>query len=418
MTTPTVMTMAATLASEIVVTDRASSLKKAARGAALLGIAALAGLTVSSGLAMASRGAEAELVAKLAPYNAFAQTALARDLVQVDAAQAEVAARKALWLDPTRASAAGTLGLALVQRGEVNRGMSFLDYSERISRRDLQVQLWGIELAAERGDIAAALHHYDIALRIGPDAPDLLFPTLANAISDPLVRTALAKLLVSEVPWKFSFFSYLAPRTPDIVSAARLADAIYLGGGQVPILQANVLIQRLIEAGNVDLAWTTYAHAHPRVSRLGLRNGTFELEAEYPSVLDWTLENLGQSWAEIVPGGEGNELGLFAQAGTGGTVARQTLLLAPGPHRISFKAKQTEGNSLGDSTVRISCPPSGSALVEARLLPARETRGETFSVPSNCRSQLLEVVLYSGASDGAVSGTIDDIAIEPLAAPR
>jgi hypothetical protein len=382
------------------------------RGVILLVVPVLACLTVASGIAMAGRKANPALVAKLAPFNAFVQASVARNVVQIDPVKAEEAARNALWRDPTQASAAGTLGLALVQRGQLYRGMALLDYSERISRRDLQVQLWGIELAAERGDIEAALHHYDVALRIGRETPELLFPTLANAITDPLVRDHLAEVLARDTPWKASFFDYLTPRTSDVVSAARLINLIYQRGGQVAVLPVNVLIQRLIESDNVELAWSMYAHIKPRASRLGIRNGSFEVAVDYPSALDWTFKSAGETWAEVVTTEKGNALEMAAQAGTGGTVAYQTLLLKPGSYRISFNSAARESEALGSSTLRVRClSTSSSPLIETLLAPAGRRQSRTFTVPAGCQSQSLEINLYSGDSDRAISGTIDDIAI-------
>lgn len=385
-----------------------------ARGLVVLALAAFAWPAMSFSFAMAGYSASPALAARLAPGNAFVQASLARSFVQIDSSRAEVAARRALERDPTRASAAGTLGLALAQRGEMQRGLALLDFSERISRRDLQVHLWGIELAAERGDIRGALHHYDLALRVGSTTPNLLFPVLASAISDPLIREPLARMLASDPSWAPSFFEYLAPNAPDAVPAGRLIDAIHRLGGDVARAPLNGVIRRLVDANEVDLAWTLYANSNAGSKRTGIRNGSFEALVEAPSVLDWQFGNLPDAWAAIAPGERGNALEISAQPGSGGVVAHQRLLLQPGTYQLSFRARSGEGTSVGGSAFRLRCLPSGRELVEVPLAAAENGNSfRSFTVTSGCISQILEINLYSGATDMALGGTIDDIAISP-----
>src|SRR3546814_17422634 len=73
--------------------------------------------------------------------------------------------------------------------GDRAGGERLLAYSQTLSRRDLRTQLMAIELAVARDDIPSALRHYDIALRTKKNAPDLLFPVLTSALTNPTIRT-------------------------------------------------------------------------------------------------------------------------------------------------------------------------------------------------------------------------------------
>lgn len=120
---------------------------------------------------------------------------LARSLSGVDARPADRAladrlGRKALRQDPTAVVAVSTLGFDAQLRGQTAEAQRLFGYAEALSRRDLQTQVWAIENSVAQGDVAAALHHYDIALRTSPDAQAVLFPILASAISTQPVRAA------------------------------------------------------------------------------------------------------------------------------------------------------------------------------------------------------------------------------------
>src|SRR3546814_9359723 len=96
--------------------------------------------------------------------------------------------------------------------GDRAGGERLLAYSQTLSRRDLRTQLMAIELAVARDDIPSALRHYDIALRTKKNAPDLLFPVLTSALTNPTIRTELVKTLGGRPTWSHDFISHAARR--------------------------------------------------------------------------------------------------------------------------------------------------------------------------------------------------------------
>src|SRR3546814_19191893 len=99
--------------------------------------------------------------------------------------------------------------------GDRAGGERLLAYSQTLSRRDLRTQLMAIELAVARDDIPSALRHYDIALRTKKNAPDLLFPVLTSAPTNPTIRTELVKTLGRRPKWSNYFISHSARRAAE-----------------------------------------------------------------------------------------------------------------------------------------------------------------------------------------------------------
>lgn len=391
--------------------DRMITATKVLHCTFIAGLAVLAWVAASSGLAMAARKANPTLAARLAPGNALVDTEFARQALLTDRAMAVAAAERALRRDATRASAAGVLGLASAQAGNRERGKALLAYSEALTRRDLQVHLWSIELAAERGDIAQTLHHYDFALRVNRTAPNMLFPILAGAITDPLIRTPLAGLLRDELPWKDGFLEFLRVRSNDQAAAGQLMKDILARGGRLPPAVRDGMIGNLLQVREFDLAWALYLSAHPRERRDGVRNGAFEASAEVTSTpLDWNLGDLGDARAEIVGATSGNALQLITEGG-GGVVAWQRLLMPVGAYTLAAHVGPAEGIDPGTGTLTIGCLNSGAQLATVQLTMRAGDVRVRLVVPAGCEAQTLNLAVDPGAGGTPRAILVDRIAI-------
>jgi hypothetical protein len=387
----------------------------------LIGLAVLAWQALAFSLAIAGLKDDPKAAAKIAPGNALVLAALARSELTRNPAAAGEAAERALRRDPTRATAAGVLGLTRAQAGDMRHATALLDYSQAMSRRDIPTQLWAIENAVQQGDIAKALHHYDIALRVGRTTPALLFPVLTSASDDPEIRAPLVALLRRpNVPWRSSFLDYFGARTTNIVSASQFLIDLYAARADIPRGPVNILIQRLMEANEVDRAWALYARANPGATRVSVRNGSFDQPPVAGTLFDWQLEDLGEARAEILPGEKGGELHIEARSGAGGVVARQRLALPPGSYVLSLGVRIDDGGTLGESSVELFCEPSRQKMGQMQLgTVARQRRGEArFAVADNCSSQSIEIRLYAGAAEATMEGVLDDILIRSTSGVR
>ncbi len=385
--------------------------KRVAQWLLVAGLALLAWQSVSFGLGMSLRRASPKLAAEFAPGNALVLGRLAQDQLKSASPAALETARRALRRDPTSAAAAGALSMMYARQGDARRSAAVLDYSEKLSRRDLPTQLWAIEMAVQRDDIVGALRHYDTALRVGKSMPPLLFPVLASASSDPAIRVPLARMLAQGTPWKDSFFDYFSAQAKDVDAASRLVDTVYAAGGKVGPGPISIVVQRLAEKGDLVGAWRTYRHANPSAQRLGIRNGDFALSPMLPTIFDWRVEDIGDARAEILRAAGQGELHFEARVGAGGAVASQRLVLPAGAYTLSFNVRATEGATLGASKVEVICIPPGSKVGELRIAAGRQSL--RFVVPAACVSQSVALTAQSASMETGVDGSLDNVSIRP-----
>ena len=154
----------------------------AARIAGALVLLAIGWFAVTAAVANTLRGEGAEAAHRLAPWdgrmtaNLAARTFLLGVREPARRAAGVALARRAIAQDPTALGAVTTLGLAAQLGERMDRADRLLGYSQRLSRRDLTTQVWAVENAKARGDVAATLERYDAMFRTAPDARALYFP--------------------------------------------------------------------------------------------------------------------------------------------------------------------------------------------------------------------------------------------------
>ena len=99
-------------------------------------------------------------------------------------------------MDSVTAAQPGTVALrqsALAQGVETGAGAQLLRLAQRVSRRDLETQLYLLELRAREGNIEESLRHYDALLLSRPETSSMLLGILARGLGDRDLRKALAE---------------------------------------------------------------------------------------------------------------------------------------------------------------------------------------------------------------------------------
>lgn len=370
-------------------------------------------------LAYTLRGGNVERAYALAPGDGRITALLSRELSGADAtaadrARADRLARQALQHDPTAVAAVTTLGLNAQVRGHAGTARRLFAYAGTLSRRDLQTQVWAIEDAVGRGDVAGALRHYDVALRTSPAAADLLFPVLGSAISDPAIRSALADTLARDPAWETGFVSYLAENGPDPRATARLFLNLGRKNGAVPEDARTAVISSLITRDFLGDAWPFYAAARPGADRRTSRDSRFTADLANPSAFDWTPINNGVT-ALIQRGNTGGLFDFAAPPSVGGPALQQLQMLPPGDYRL-------EGHSIGINQPEESRPYWTLTCRDGRelgriALPNSAQAGGAFAggfrVPAGCPMQTLALVVRPSDAVSGVAGQIDRVRLHP-----
>lgn len=388
-------------------------------------LASVAGLVGSIGVGHALATSlqaigQVERAHVLAPDDAritalLAQRRAGADATRADRARADMLARRALRRDATAVDAVSTLGIDAQIRGDTASARRLFAYSQRLSRRDLQTQLWAIEDAVGRGDVARALRGYDVALRTSLRASDLLFPVLASAIAEPAVRDALVRTLADRPVWSPGFTDYVAGSDPDPRSTVALFRDLHRAGIIVSEHARAALIGSLITGRMLADAWSYYALLHPGADRRRSRDPAFAGSAS-PSPLDWVPTDDGTISTSIQRGERGGVLDVSVPPSIGGVLASQMQMLPPGDYRLQGRSANLDQPANSRPYWVLSC--SDGHEFGRVVMPNSVQDGGLFAgrltVPAGCPLQVLALVARPSDSVSGIAGQIERVELRPV----
>lgn len=383
-------------------------------------VAALGYLAVTRSLAQTMMPSAPELAHQLAPEDARITAVLAATLVNSEATpkdrqRAENLARGALLRDPLAVLAASTLGINAQLRGNVDQARRLFAYAQRVSRRDVQTQLWAIEDSVNRGDVMAALHHYDIALRTKPELSSILYPVLAPAIQDPTIRAAMLSVLPGATPWRDDFIAYAAKNSPDPRSTANLFQDLRRIGVTIDSTAQADLINTLIAKDDGQGAWAYYASIRRGVDRRRSRDPRFVAGLKNPSLFDWTQNTDADLATSIQRGDHGGVVDFTVPAGRAGPLLQQVQWLPPGQYRLEGHSSGIAQPAQAQPYWSLAChngPELGRVVVENSDFATGTFTGH-FTVPAHCSLQALTLMTRASDAAGGVTGQIDRVQLIP-----
>lgn len=296
--------------------------------------------------------------------------------------------------------------------------------SDRMERRDLGAQLWLIEDAVERNDVAAALGHYDKALRIRESSRALLYPVLTEAMRSPLIRERFVPYMQDPPPWLESFLRYAVSNSEDPVAIAELARAA--GGfpeGPAFATRDTELLRQLVAADEYEAAIAHYRRIRGSdtevLTSLALTESGTSSESAPVSWQPFEIEGI-EPYVLAARDGDGVEIEADLEAGYKGPFARKLLALPPGGYAIEVDLR-AEDSSRGDA-VRwtISCAGAGSSepLVSLESEMAEEFRmAGRMTVPEGCPVQSVRIDADTRVAAGYLKLVLADARLGPAALP-
>jgi hypothetical protein len=360
-------------------------------------------------LAMFPLDARARADKAEAEYRSFAgQEQMLGDLVE--------SARSVLQRDPTVVDAWSLIGAITGQRGDGDRASRIMNFTERLSRRDLQTQLWLMNESGRRAEPEKMIAHLDIALRTSPSNSPTLAAAIIGASFDPRFARRLVPTLASDPPWETEFSYQLAnsilPGNSLVVLVAPLAD------DQAEREIMGPLVQRLVSQGDFTNAWNVYRllKQKPSASAGEVRDGGFEDSTVPVAPFDWTVGDTGRVRGERrASQAGGTALFIRAEPGARGNAASQLMLLEPGTYSLRFQAGRSEDANAGGIEWRIACAGAPERIVgQGRLAPASAAGsrfGQNVTIPAGCLAQLLSFGARGDSGIGASESWIDDVAL-------
>ena len=381
----------------------------------------VAGLCVQNGIAAYARDDLPQLALAVAPSDARALTTQAAQLLvtgtRLDDPRVVILARAAVARDATLGTPYRILGFAHEAEGDLSAADRLVGYAGKLSRRDLAVQLWLINRAVSRNDVPGALEHFDIALRTSDVAPTILFPILANAVSEPEVVRALAPRLAT-ARWTQSFVSSAIDSGPSLSGMVMLAQAMNRQHTPFPPETIRQLANRMVETRTYTLLgqFRAITPARPAEGQ-AVSDPTFNHPVNVPS-FDWVLgEDSLAIVARVSDGGQGSGMTFeLAEATIGTQLARQLQTLAPGRYRLSITGASNIADAAQSPVWTVACAEATKQLALLEMPTGRVStiRQIVFDVPQhNCAAQLLVLSTRPTSTIGGLSGKVARVTITP-----
>lgn len=390
------------------------------RLALVFGALTLGGLSLGDSFARVVESADPLQASALAPHNgvilaAAAQQEFSRAPSADENSQAIRLANLALRRDPTAVEALTVLGLQAQLRNDTQRTRALFQYSLILSRRELRPQIWAIEEAVNRGDIAGALRSYDIALRTSREAPGLLLPNLVAALAEPKVRSSLLKIMASEPVWTDSFLHRVATSGIDPVAGM----AFFREGASIDLPVTDdlraALVNGLMAEGETQQAWAYYGEFRRGSLRNRSRDPQFALNPDIRAVFDWMPATQSGMSVAILQEGEGGVLDFSLPPGTGGVLVQQTQLLPTGTYRLSGRSRRIDLPARSRPYWALVCQ-DGRELGRVEVPNSEITDGAfegLLSVPAGCAVQTLTLNARTSDAITGVSGQIERASLVP-----
>jgi len=323
-------------------------------------------------------------------------------------------ARVALDRETTQPAPLELLALAARDRGDRAQEARWFALSAQLSQRSLATRLWLIQRAVEHGDVADALHDFDVALRTSSLAPPILFPVLARAAADPALIGPIARLLDQPSDWRAAFLHQSAVQAATAPTAAQLLLAMHDRPAVTAAHADQTVIATLVGQRQFALARQVFNRFSGAGAKgQGVLDGGFANPSlAYP--FGWALAETGPLGAARLSRAGRTVLGWNADPDQSGAVATQLLMLVPGRHKLTTRVVDAMGDPAAPPYWTVTCASPGNDQIGLLRLPliAGQIAGSAVVVPRDCPAEWLVLMIPAGDTAVGQSGTIASIAVD------
>lgn len=328
-------------------------------------------------------------------------------------------ARRALGQGALNAPAMRILAFAIAGSGRRDEAAPLMKQAVRLSLRDGPGQAWLLEQSLVAGDYGAAMTHADAIMRRSTAATGGMSLLLGQAIRVEAGRTALARRLARNPPWRGPFLLLLS-RNGDIDTTSALFRAMVGTAGPPTVEEVSPFVQRLVATLRFDDArrlWHDLSGGLPPDLAL-IHDGGFDGH-KAPPPLTWQTIRVNGGAAALT-GEDDGPLGYLRLRHDGfsssGVMARQLVFLRPGDYVVSARASVDEPAADGRFRLEVNCtagPRLGVLNLESRPGPGVSS-SMRFTVPAEgCATQWVIFRPNTGDRREPAEMRIDDVRVIP-----
>jgi hypothetical protein len=363
-------------------------------------------LSFAHATALVVRDSNPKMALSLVPNDPIAMTKAIDPGTLFSASSMRIARTKesvkaALRSQAVSSSTVRMLALVNYADGKISAANAALGLSEKLSRREVSVQIGLIQNSVLRDNAAQALYHYDTALRTSPGSQENLFPFMVAATGERELISDFAKILARGPEWRFPFYAALIEKTPSRENVALLYLALVGTAGAFHEEATADLINRLANDKNYPLAYSIYSQAVPDAAKDPF---AFKRSSRFQP-FDWLVFDTPDAGAFLASNGgkQRDSISLFfrAEASEDQPIARKFVTLPSGRYQLNV-----QGTMQAFVYWSIKC---ADGLV---LTGGDNTQGSKvdFLVPAvSCGAQIIDLNVLSKAQP--VSGQIDKVTL-------
>lgn len=361
-------------------------------GGIAIGASLLAAGTTAVSLAGILRYERPAQALAFVPFDAVANATLADRMLQTGEGapdQITAFASRAIARSPLSPSAMRTLGYLADANGDVRAARRCLAVADQLTRRDLPTNLWLIEDAVKRDDVAGALDHYDAALRTSRMAESILFPVLASVAADPEFTPSLTKVLSRNPQWIIEFIPYALRGGGATEQLATLVESLPTGSDARDRQLTISTLGKLVDEHRYERA---VRFLDSGVARAAGSNG--RRSAHVIGAFDEPRGFVPYAWSltqspEIETAVDGGSLVVLTKLEGQGIAASRLFDFEPGQYRLSVTNASAEA---AKASWEVACAGPGGRLLATLPLPvARGAASTPVRIDAGCRAVTLQL---------------------------
>lgn len=316
-------------------------------------------------------------------------------------------ARDAYEVRPLNPGVLGALAWHDFQVGNRGRAVRAAILGQKMSRRNLGLQLVLFQGSLLRGDYERAINELDLGLRTNIRNREIIFEALApalriDAFRDALVPVLNAQMLYDDEDWLESFLIYAIDNSDAVLPAAMLyKDASVEARNRLSEKVAPRLIASLV-AKDQYVEAEAIALAIPGVSAkslsdLGISKVTLDSRL---GAFAWQASQSGGILAQVVGGGQDSSAMIYLEVDSRarGIAASRLVALPPNKYLFRLGAGAREDEASLDLSVRLRCLNAGGAAYQWRSKSDFEV-----TIADDCRIQLVQIFVDNPGHDRAVA---------------
>lgn len=341
----------------------------------------------------------------------------------IDPQVARAKLRRSLAREPLNAKALSYYGATYDSQKMTPASRKYFVLAERVSRRELGAQMAFVFEAAKARNEEEALARISRMLRTNYSARDRLFPLLADVITRPDGRRAMARYVRKDTPWlaDFSIFAIERGIDPTAVTTWVIGmDGLPEGEKyrEIEILLLQALDARRQYSTMADLLSTIKTVPKSLSRSLAIEDRTLVVEWQ---PLSWEMaEGTGLIVSPVVNDkGDGLAFSISLSGGVSGNALRKLLLLPSGEYRLRID-QRAEASASGEAvavrgTWDLSCMDQATPESFWRSEAVMARIDQKIRIPANCRLQQMRLRVHAPNDHATSEALVGPISVQRVA---